>query len=311
MNTPQLDYFIEIAKQKNMNKAAEIVHVSQSSLSQYLSRLESELGSQLFYRMKGNLTLTPAGQIYYSYAVRIRNLEQEMIQRIGQISGVSRIRVGVNSIWGNALMAAITPRFHERYPDSKLELFDENHLNLKKYLQEGSIDIALLATDSLQGIAGYRKILRHEEIVFAICKDNPALGKVPGNTSTLDIQDLISFFGKEPFILNKINSSFRSKVDHMLAESGFHPNVVCEISNMTTLRNMIGHNIAVSFMPRSAAEEGSGIQYFSITPPISRLNAIACRENLGFTEEVKHFIQLVEDNLPSLKPVSGIAKEES
>ena len=61
MDTKYLKYVLTIARKKNMTKAAEELYVSQSSLSQYLSRLEQEIGVQLFIRAKGELLLTPAG----------------------------------------------------------------------------------------------------------------------------------------------------------------------------------------------------------------------------------------------------------
>ena len=307
MNTAQLGYFLEIARQRNMNKAAEEVHVSQSSLSQYLSNRENELDCKLFYRKKGNLTLTPEGQVYHAYAARMRDLEQKMKAEIGRMRGFTHIRVGINSIWGNTLMATITPVFHDRYPDSKLELYDENHQKLKKYIQEESIDLAFLATDTLNGFSGYQKILRQEEVVFAVSRKNMALSQIPAGTTTLSIPELVAYFSKEPFILSKTNSSSRRMVDKALEKAGFHPNIVCEISNMTTLGNMISHNIAVSFMPRSTATDNLAICYFSLTPPITRLNAVICRENLENTEEVQYLIKLAEAHLPVLKPATGNA----
>lgn len=56
MDTKYLTYILTIAKRQNMTKAAEDLFVSQSSLSQYLSKLENELGTALFYRSKGSLT---------------------------------------------------------------------------------------------------------------------------------------------------------------------------------------------------------------------------------------------------------------
>ncbi len=288
-----------------MNKAAAEVHVSQSSLSQYLSNLEHELGCQLFYRRKGNLTLTPEGLVYHAFASEVRKLEQKMEEKIGRMRGLTHIRVGINSIWGNALMTTIAPMFQERYPDSKLELYDENHQNLKKYIQEESIDIAFLATDTLNGYSGYQKILRQEEMVFAVSREHVALSKIPAGTTTLSIPELMDFFGKESFILSKTNSSSRRAVNRVLEEAGFHPNIVCEISNMTTLGNMINHNIAVSFMPRSAAADNLNICYFSITPQLTRLNAVICRYSLENTEEIRYLIKLAEENLPVLKPAKG------
>jgi len=296
MNTKHLLYFLEIAKQKNMNKAADTLFVSQSSLSQYLSRLEQEMGSLLFYRQKGNLTLTPAGQIYQDYAQRILKLEEEMVQKISGLSASTHIRVGVNSIWSNMLVTSITSQFHLKYPDTTIEMFDENHMLLKKYINDGSIDIAVISTDTLDYLPGYAKVLRREEIVFAVSNQNKYIKAHPQLSTQLSFEELIRIFGGEPFILNKSNSSFRPLLNSAFTANDFHPNIICEVSNMNTVRNMVSHNIGVSFIPESIIDRSLGITYFSIRPKLTRINGLICRATLGFTEEERHFIDLVEQH---------------
>jgi len=296
MNTKHLLYFLEIAKQKNMNKAADTLFVSQSSLSQYLSRLEQEMGTLLFYRQKGNLTLTPAGQIYQEYARQILKLEEEMVQKISGLSSSAHIRVGVNSIWSNMLVTSITSQFHLRYPDTTIEMFDENHMLLKKYINDGTIDIAVISTDTLDYLPGYTKVLRHEEIVFAVSNQNSYIKAHPHLSTQLSFGELIRIFGQEPFILNKSNSSFRPLLNSTFAANDFHPNIICEVSNMNTVRNMVTHNIGVSFIPESIIDRSLDITYFSIQPRLTRINGLICRATLGFTDEEQHFIDLVEQH---------------
>lgn len=301
MNTKHLQYFLEIAKLRNMNKAAESLYVSQSSLSQYLSRLEQEIGATLFYRQKGNLSLTPAGTIYHDYAQQILKLEEEMLKKIESSTGSQHIRVGVNSVWANLLVTAITPQFHLRYPGTAIEMFDENHKSLKKYISDGTIDIAVIATDNLDNQPGYCKVLRMEEIVFAVSNQNPWLQQYPNLTPILTMGDLMRYFGQENFILTKSNSSFRPMVNQVLAAHNFHPNIICEVSNMNTVRNMVLHNIGVAFIPESIIDRSLDITYFSLDPKLTRYNGLLCRSTLTFSEEERHFIDLVEQNPLFLK----------
>lgn len=297
MNTRQLQYFLEIAQKKNMNKATDSLYVAQSALSQYLSRLEKEMGVPLFYRKKGNLTLTPAGVIYQEYAQKILQLEKEMTQKINASASVSRIRVGVNSVWSNLLVASITPKFRRLCPDASIELFDLNHKVLKRMITDGSIDLAVISTDSLDFLPGYTKILRMEEIMFAVSRSNPYICRNPELPDTLTFPDLMEHFGHEQFILTKSDSSFRPLMNSTFAAYGFHPDVVCEVSNMTTICNMVEHNIGVAFIPQSimASNPGLDIACFSIEPGLTRINGLICRETLGFTTEEKCLIELIEN----------------
>lgn len=296
MNTKHLSYFLEIVKQKNMNKAAETLFVSQSSLSQYLSRLEAEINAQLFYRQKGNMTLTPAGRIYKEYAEKIINMEQQMLSGINGLSSPTHIRVGINSIWGNLLMASITTQFHVQYPDIMIEIFEENHRTLKNLILNHEIDITVIATDSIDALQEYGEILRYEEIVFAVSHQNAYYEKnpLPDGRGAMTLIHLVRHFKDESFILTKETSSFRGLIDRTLNAYSFIPNVVCEISNMNTVRNMIAHNIGVGFMPSSCAEPNMGISYYSIIPnQLYRINALLHSRSLAFTDAEIHFMNLV------------------
>jgi len=100
MDTRYLTYILTIAKKENMTKAAEELFVSQSTLSQYLSKLESELGTPLFYRSKGRLTLTPAGSLYIEAAEKVMSIKNVLYQNIQNIENRGHITVGVTSQFG-------------------------------------------------------------------------------------------------------------------------------------------------------------------------------------------------------------------
>ncbi len=79
MDVRYLNYILEIARQKSITKAASVLYVSQSSLSQYLSKLEQELGTPLFVRKKHDLDLTPAGHLYVEAAKSVIQIQGSSI----------------------------------------------------------------------------------------------------------------------------------------------------------------------------------------------------------------------------------------
>lgn len=80
MDTRHLEYVLSIAKWKNMTKAAEELYVSQSSLSQYISKLEQELGTPLFVRAYNQLVLTKAGEMYVRAASEVVSIKKIFIK---------------------------------------------------------------------------------------------------------------------------------------------------------------------------------------------------------------------------------------
>ena len=83
MKFNEFEYFLTIAELGSLSKAAEKLYVSQPSLTQYINRLEDNLGIKLFDRSKSPINLTPAGELYLKYAVDSMERKKKS-QRAGQ-----------------------------------------------------------------------------------------------------------------------------------------------------------------------------------------------------------------------------------
>ena len=77
MDFRHLEYFIEMARENNITRAAERLYVSQSAVNQHLLKLEAELGTQLFVRSRRNWRLTEAGEIYLEGCRKAMLIRQE------------------------------------------------------------------------------------------------------------------------------------------------------------------------------------------------------------------------------------------
>ena len=85
-----MSYVTAIAEEGNLSRAGKRLGVSQPTLSVFLSRLERELGTDLFYREKKKLTLTPAGRIYVDAARKILRVRDQTYQAIYQLTHEQR-----------------------------------------------------------------------------------------------------------------------------------------------------------------------------------------------------------------------------
>ena len=99
MNTSFLKNFIAVAEEKSISAAARREHIAQSALSLQLKTLEDEAGCELIIRSRYGISLSDQGEVFYHYARRILGLENEMKNRVEEISnGVSGVlRVGISS----------------------------------------------------------------------------------------------------------------------------------------------------------------------------------------------------------------------
>lgn len=78
----RIEYIIAVAECKSISKAAEILYISQPSLSRFCSKLEDELGLRLFERSGSGVSLTEAGAVYVMYAKEMKRLQSTMDRRL-------------------------------------------------------------------------------------------------------------------------------------------------------------------------------------------------------------------------------------
>lgn len=117
-------YAYQVYKEKSFTLAAKSLYISQPALSATISKLEKELGIRIFDRTKVPLTLTSQGRIYIQALEEIMESENNMRQRIHELSDMSygSLTIGGSSFASYFLMSEICGDFHKKYPQIKIIL---------------------------------------------------------------------------------------------------------------------------------------------------------------------------------------------
>ena len=138
-----LRYFLAVAREENITRAAETLHIAQPSLSKQLMELERELGKQLFIRGKRKITLTEEGVLLRKRADEILMLCEKAEKEVAQNSDII---VGVISIGGaqSPAVAQATAQMAERYPDVKFQFHNGDAQALSERLDHGTLDFGVL-----------------------------------------------------------------------------------------------------------------------------------------------------------------------
>lgn len=142
-----LNYFLAIAREENFTKAANILHVTQPTLSRQIADLEKELGVKLFTRSNHNIILTEDGMILKRRAQEILTLadktKRDFIEKDKALSGT--ISIGSGEFRSTEYLAKIIAEFHSQYPDVKYEIYSGNAINISDYIERGFLDIGLMS----------------------------------------------------------------------------------------------------------------------------------------------------------------------
>ena len=269
MDVKYLNYILAIANRHNMTKAAEDLFVSQSSLSQYLSRLEQELGTPLFIRSKGELSLTSAGVLYVEAAQKVVKIQKDLYQNIAALSQKGRIRVGVTSNWGLRMLTEIIPLFREQYPGITIEITETSLPAFKKALTEGTLDVGLASEVSTVPYGSLVQVLREEEVFLAISMFHPYALTHPSGTP-ITAEEVKTNFADDSLLLSKKGASLRMIGDQFFDSCGFEPVAVCETNNISATRSMVAQNAGVAFISESCSVNRNHIAYYPLSPLKSR-----------------------------------------
>lgn len=145
MDIRVLSYFLMVAREENITRAAQLLHVTQPTLSRQLMQLETELGVKLFARSNHSVYLTNEGVLFRRRAQELVNLAEKARQEISlndeTLSGT--IAVGCGEMRGVQEVARLITDFQERYPFVKFELYSGNNEEIKERMERGTLDLGL------------------------------------------------------------------------------------------------------------------------------------------------------------------------
>lgn len=146
MELRTLCYFLAVAREENMTEAANVLHVTQPTLSRQIAGLERELGCALFDRTNRSTVLTEDGMRLRQRAEEILSLvgqaQDELADRGGSLSGT--IRIGAGETRAAHLLTDAFAELHREHPGVTLELFTGNADTVEERLERGLLDFALV-----------------------------------------------------------------------------------------------------------------------------------------------------------------------
>ena len=295
MNLTQLEYIVTIADERKLSSAAEKLFVTQSALSQFLKKLEDELGTPLFERIGRQLHLTYCGEIYINAAKQILQIKKETAIELDGVLKENRMKVtfGCSHKRGLAMFSYVFPSFYKKYPNVRLELKEANMNELYNDVIEGLVDIAVVSPLAEQPFIVH-ELLDEEEIVLAIPTMHPLAhlaGK--GLEGALDISQLKQF-EHDNWMLSNSSSMHRNITDNIFKQVGFFPeNILVETSSTDPHVMAVKEGIAVSLIPMPRQTDPS-LVIFHLTPtPYRKLYAIY-RESYLLSESQKAFIEMLK-----------------
>ena len=247
MNDRQLEYMLTILKEGSISKAAEVLCISQPSLSQMVRKIEKETGAELFSRHSNPISLTPAGECYIRAARNILAIRKNMETEIQELhTGVrGTLRLGVPVQRGMEIVPFFLPKFHEKYPLVKVELVETGSDDLENLLLQGDLHLACLTTSAKSNSLDYL-LVAVEQIVLLASRSTALAKRIPSGQE-IDISDAKD----ETFICIRRGHSVRVTQDSLFDTHHIRPKILFETSSIEVAKRSVPACGAVMLIPRN------------------------------------------------------------
>lgn len=295
MDIRSIQYFLAIAKYLNLSKAAESLYLSQSALSQFLTKEEQELGVKLFLRSKNQLSLTYAGQLYKESCIKISEEQHMLYRKLADVadSKTGQIFLGITPQWGGELFAAVYPIFTQKFPNCLVKITESTKAPLINQLRDGKLDFAILPLSDQEKLSLPHHIICQEEMLLAVPRSFlPHSGKA--YQSTIESVSL-KLFSEYPFIISCIGTTIRELTNQMFEDEKIIPDIICEINNHSSTLKMAESGLGIAIVPRSYMRASDNICYYQIGKGYSwnicsvyRKNYFSC----AYDQEMLHLIEI-------------------
>ena len=264
MGLKELEYIVAIAETGSISQAAERLYLAQSSLSQFLSRYETELGTRLFLRTAGGVRLTQSGEVFIRNARQMlrqyRRMKGEM-RELNQLGG-GHIDFGISSFRGSYLLPRVLDQFQRKYPGVEVVIHEHDTQILLKKVTAGELDICLVALSADQRPLTDQSVMR-DEVVLVASREHPVMEFVrwgDDGQPWVALEDTLEF----EYLLSDSSTVLGSIAEQLFARCRRTPKVVNDNLTAPFAAAMARQGLGLAFTYRSCVELYPNVEYLSI-----------------------------------------------
>ena len=299
MEIRTLRYFLAVAREENMTRAAEILHVTQPTLSKALKSLEDELGKKLFTRHSFSIRLTEEGVLLRNRAEDLISMadkiEQEFIS-LDDISG-GELYLGLAESYQIRYLARVIKDFKTRYPNLHYHITSGDTEQIADKLDKGLLDFLVLA--ELPDSRKYECLAFPEKDVWGLVipEGNSLAGK---NVIRVDDLDGLPLFCSEQAWNGDLKKWFGSSFSKMKLEGSFR------LSYNGSIFTREGLGYLLTFRDLIDTSKKSGLVFRPLEPALETTLYIAWNRYQTFTPIAERFLQQLKQSFGDAGTIADV-----
>jgi len=286
MEWNQLQKFMVVAKEENFSRAAEILNMTQPSLSQTIKRLEEELGFQLFLRNGKKIRLNESGRIFLQTVVQMDALMKDTKTQLEELNGMHHPKVSLHFTAVSKLLPELLLYLKKRNPETQY------HIHQWQADNEGDEDDIRILSSALERpdkLPEVSDVLLFETILLALPKDHALLQK-----ETIVLGDLI----QEEFICLNEYWKLGKEIKEAMERICFIPKATMVVDNPNMMRELLKARLGIAFVPSVSWDAFAGDEI--VLRPVegielSRYIYLDAKPRKYLTKEQKECIQGIKE----------------
>lgn len=247
MEFRELKTFQVVACLLSFNKAANILHLAQSTVSAQIRSLENSLGKELFLRAGRTISLSPAGVKLLDYTQRLINIEKEIQSAIGNIDDkYGKLTIKTPQSISTYFFPDLIKEFQLIFPKIGFDIDWCTSFNLVDLFNSGTLDLAFLITDHFNDKNLHIEELNHIKLVLAVNPQDELL-----NNKKISIKDL----NKKTLIFAKSDCNYKNILEKKLMQSDVKPDKIIEINSLDAIKRLLIVGNGIAFLPEMVIKE--------------------------------------------------------
>lgn len=251
MDIKQLEAFARVVENNSFSKTAELLHLTQPTISAHIASLEKELRIKLIIRTTKEIYPSDAGRLLYDYAKKILQLRQEAEEAIQTFSREMRgtISLVASTIPGQYYLPKLLQSFRKKYPDITFNIQMMDSAQVVECVASRGAEIGLCGTMIEAPKCVYQEFSEDRLVIVT--------PNTPEYQQYLDTGFPVQRIMQETFISRESGSGTRKETELFLQEMGIDPSkldVAIEVQSTENIKQMVSEGLGIAVLSRSAAE---------------------------------------------------------
>ncbi|MBN8949619.1 MULTISPECIES: LysR family transcriptional regulator [unclassified Rhizobium] len=238
----QLQYFVAVAEQGSVTRAAQNLSISQSSVTEALKELESDLGVELFERHPRGLTITHNGHQFLRHATKILATVSDARTSFSgkQNESGGTLNIGVTSLVAGYVLSDLLARYRRACPGVEVSAIEDNGGYLEHLLVGGELDVAVMVISNLRD----RMALQAEILETSPYRLWLPMGHPLVSADIISVADI----SREPLIMLTIDE-IEENTGKLLTALGARPHVAFRTRSVEAVRSLVATGAGVALLP--------------------------------------------------------------